>query len=303
MIYLDLDGVLCDLESTVIRLAGHDPDTVAERPFGLGNILPGANKDFWRLLKEAGLAEQFASLPWLPWGRDVLAACRSADPNVVIATSTGPDETGLVGKGKRLWLQREVPGIPYVFISRKGELAGDDAVLIDDQMRNVAEFRETSRPAIPFPRYLDPHPAERIWSWVREVLPVELHAALGGRTLPAGTAACVAALLGQARLDHATEADLQNAVADVLAGAGIPHDRERTLDASCRPDFLVGDHVAVECKIRRRQGAREILRQLERYCRHDQVRALVFVTAMTFPVPDTIAGVPVRTVRVGLAWL
>ena len=41
--------------------------------------------------------------------------------------------------------------------------------------------------------------------------------------------------------------------------------------------------VAVEVKVKSRQNRREILKQLERYAEHDEVKAIVLATAAAWP--------------------
>jgi hypothetical protein len=174
-IYLDLDGVLVDLEAAVLQLAGKDPATVTKRDYTLDNILPEGTS-FWGLLQDAGLREQFANLGWLPYGKRVLEVCESIGP-VTIGTSAGHLSEQGIRRGKADWLAREIPHLPVRYERKKGTLPGDGHVLIDDLERNITAFRNSGRMAIQFPRLFSPNGPEWISEWVEEVLPRELELA------------------------------------------------------------------------------------------------------------------------------
>lgn len=109
-------------------------------------------------------------------------------------------------------------------------------------------------------------------------------------------------LIETARLDlsteKATQADIEALfTARLPAGSFI---REARLSAADIPDFLAGS-IAVEVKIG--GSAAEILRQLERYAKHDRVEALLLVTNVPMRVPSTIGGKPVTVARLGVSWI
>ena len=111
------------------------------------------------------------------------------------------------------------------------------------------------------------------------------------------TAAEIASVLSRNRLAHADEDEMQRAIAEVLAGAGIPFEREARLGRD-RIDFLAGA-VGIECKIKGSRAA--VARQLYGYARFPQVGALVLAT--TRAQHRSLAGVilekPVRVVYLG----
>lgn len=83
-------------------------------------------------------------------------------------------------------------------------------------------------------------------------------------------------LLERAHLKHATEAELQVEIDDLLAEEGLVVQREARLTPTDRIDFLVEGGVGIEVKT---QGARNsVLAQLIRYAQSDQVNELVLVT-------------------------
>lgn len=96
----------------------------------------------------------------------------------------------------------------------------------------------------------------------------------------------VRTLLESKRFSYQDEHELQLGIETTLGGALIPYEREFRLDANDRPDFLVWGCLAIEVKVT--GGPAAILRQLERYARHDIVEGILLVTRrmqhLTLPV-------------------
>lgn len=91
-----------------------------------------------------------------------------------------------------------------------------------------------------------------------------------------------------------TERFCQDAIEAVFTEAGIDFVREAPLGPQDRPDFLVGT-IAVEIKIKG-TGA-NLIRQLGRYARHEEVQEIVLATTLRrilLQAPDSLLGVPIR---------
>lgn len=117
--------------------------------------------------------------------------------------------------------------------------------------------------------------------------------------VPARMEAAARAILGH-RYRYRDEVQLQDQVAQVLAGAGIEALREFRLSERDRVDFLLPtalthlDGIAVEVKIK---GSRaDIIRQLWRYAQHGMVAGILLVTdrALVGSAPMQMLGKPVR---------
>lgn len=109
-------------------------------------------------------------------------------------------------------------------------------------------------------------------------------------------------LIETARLDLSTEKATQADI-EALFTARLPEAafvREARLSAADIPDFLAGS-IAVEVKIG--GSAAEILRQLERYAKHERVSALLLVTNVPMRVPSLMNGKPVTVARLGVSWM
>lgn len=99
-----------------------------------------------------------------------------------------------------------------------------------------------------------------------------------------------------------TERDLQAAIAEVLTRNGIAFEREVSLSARDRPDFMLDPGLALEVKVK--GPVSEVIRQLSRYVESPRVSAVLLVTTRaTHIVPDTIEGKTIITICIGGAFL
>ncbi|WBO23956.1 hypothetical protein [Sphingomonas abietis] len=111
----------------------------------------------------------------------------------------------------------------------------------------------------------------------------------------------IAAVLRRTRMPSGSEASLQIAIGEALGHAGIDHEREKRLGPADRIDFLCAGGVGIEAKVK--YPKRAIYRQLERYAAHDEVTALIIVTATAIGMPAQLNCKPVFYVSIGRASL
>lgn len=100
-------------------------------------------------------------------------------------------------------------------------------------------------------------------------------------------------LLERHRFRFGPERELQAGIEKMLAGAGVPFERERDLGAAGRVDFLV-QGIAVEVKV---AGSADAARaQLTRYAGSELVAGVLLVTScwQVSRQPEELAGKPVR---------
>lgn len=109
------------------------------------------------------------------------------------------------------------------------------------------------------------------------------------------------ALLRVHRFPVSTEQALQVAIGQLLTIARIDFEAEVRLSPGERIDFLTKTGVGIEAKTR--YPRRRIYRQLERYSRHDAIKALILVTGTAIGLPATIREKPVYLVSLGRAAL
>lgn len=101
------------------------------------------------------------------------------------------------------------------------------------------------------------------------------------------------ALMGW-RFDIESEATLQNQIENALKAARIEFVREKVLGPADRVDFLCAEGIALEIKIKGQ--ARQVFRQITRYCEYPEVRTVLLATARSFRMPERVNGKPVHVV-------
>jgi hypothetical protein len=103
--------------------------------------------------------------------------------------------------------------------------------------------------------------------------------------------------LASARFACGDEAELQEAVALVLDGAGLAYQREVRLSPRDRVDFMVDGGIALELKVTTSQ--KSLLAQVLRYAAHSQVTAIVVgsTTHRALGIPTEAHGKPMRVIH------
>lgn len=132
MIYLDMDGVLCDFHGRYTKLFG-DIDKVPKKQ--------------WRTnWKEFIKGKNFETLDLIKGAEELLKFVRTLDTPVEILTSSGgPDNHEEVARQKLVWLRQH--GIKYKANvvpggQKKAEFAAVDRVLVDDTPRVIEAYRK-----------------------------------------------------------------------------------------------------------------------------------------------------------------
>jgi hypothetical protein len=96
--------------------------------------------------------------------------------------------------------------------------------------------------------------------------------------------------LSQFRFYFTSELEIQMAIGQVLATAGIPAQREYRLSEKDRLDFFI-DGLVIEVKIG--GSASEVMRQVARYAQHDNVQGVLLVTTRArHTLPEMFNGKP-----------
>jgi hypothetical protein len=133
----------------------------------------------------------------------------------------------------------------------------------------------------------------RSWEANPWVLVYEFKRAWPVAALPAAE---VAALVGGSRFHHANERELQDGIAEVLAGARVEFKREVWLGAGAVIDFLLPGGIGLEVKVAGTLAA--VTRQLHRYAGNPKVSELLLVTSRPQhdQMPVAMQGKPVRVV-------
>lgn len=106
--------------------------------------------------------------------------------------------------------------------------------------------------------------------------------------------------IGSRRWPLSDEKRLQATMAEEFAEAGIVAEREVHLGDGDIIDFMIGG-VGIEVKIK--GSKREMYRQCERYCSHEQLKSLILATNVATGMPVTINEKPILVAMLSRGWL
>ena len=128
-IYCDMDGVIVDFEGGYEKLTGINIK---------GNHVKG-DADFWQPITDAGV-KFWAGLKWMSDGKELWSYIRKYNPEILSAPSR--EESSKIGK--YVWIKNNIPGVKLILKSapRKQELAEPNAILIDDRIDNIQQWKD-----------------------------------------------------------------------------------------------------------------------------------------------------------------
>jgi hypothetical protein len=106
--------------------------------------------------------------------------------------------------------------------------------------------------------------------------------------------------LRRQRFSLHSEKALQTDIEDYFIKSSIDYQREVRLSQKDIIDFLLGS-VGIEVKLA--GSAKDIYRQVERYCQHPEIEEIVLVTNRIIHLPKTINNKPTHVINLGAAWL
>lgn len=151
MIFLDMDGVLCDFVGAAFKLHGKefDPCMFPRGQYALEPVLGVTTKEFWTRIDEAGQSF-WEDLEPYPWAIDLVNAL---DQFASVVISTSPSRHSSSYAGKRRWLQKHgMHKIPSMFGANKFLMSRPGRVLVDDSERNTEMWDLHGGLAVLFPQ-------------------------------------------------------------------------------------------------------------------------------------------------------
>lgn len=135
ILYLDMDGVLCDLDGRYFELFGERPDDEEHR-----------KKHFWDNWKEFVDGNNFTNLTPHRDAKAILDMVKGLKiPAAILSSSGGGYSHDMVIAQKRMWLANHGITYPAYFVPGgryKAKYADPNAALIDDMERNITLFCE-----------------------------------------------------------------------------------------------------------------------------------------------------------------
>jgi 5'(3')-deoxyribonucleotidase len=153
---IDLDGVLVDFMTGAHNFHGI-PYSYENYPYELGkwDCLPPttsslSTEEFWDRLDE----NFWASLDWMPEGKQILAVVEDFFPKEDICILTTPTLNPSCTAGKIRWIQQNMPEYSrrYIVSPAKEFAASPSTLLIDDADHNIKKFSKAGGRTILIPR-------------------------------------------------------------------------------------------------------------------------------------------------------
>lgn len=152
-VYLDMDEVLKDFQSSTLRCSGVDTDDPAvieilsSCDWGKIEALTGGREAFCRPV-DLGGQDYWRNLPTLPWATDLIAAIKTAPVDLIVVTSPACWYPAAEVKIHQIVAEF---GLDYCVCAAKYKLAAPSKLLVDDATHNVVKFREYGGKAVQWP--------------------------------------------------------------------------------------------------------------------------------------------------------
>jgi 5'(3')-deoxyribonucleotidase len=125
-IFVDLDGTLTNFIKQVSKVMGKP---VKE---DLGN-----DPKVWSAIARAG-TKFWSEMEWLPKSDKLWDELKKFDPTILSSPSRHKSSI----EGKKEWLEKNLPGVPFIIEQEKEKYAAPDAILIDDREKNIKKWEE-----------------------------------------------------------------------------------------------------------------------------------------------------------------
>ncbi len=135
-IYIDMDGVLCDMEHAYVQMFNMTP-------LEARNISKQKYDDNW---DEFIISRAFRNLPWMPGADTLMDFFRSVEGKVnlaILSSSSGLESHAVVQRDKMIWLEDHGVDYPALIVPGrryKAAYAKATTFLIDDHITNCTEF-------------------------------------------------------------------------------------------------------------------------------------------------------------------
>ncbi len=159
LLYMDLDGVICDFLRAAVALWDMTPEGIVASgktlKWHIHEMVGCTQEDAYKRLESEG-SDFWRNVPAYPWAETLWGmANQLGDVKVLSSPMNGPSGGACVA-GKIDWLKKwtgDVNFHRYIITSYKADMAAPGRVLVDDKDSNCDAFRAAGGTAILFPQH------------------------------------------------------------------------------------------------------------------------------------------------------
>ena len=177
VIFIDMDGVMCDFMTPALRLNGLNPEdrciheAVMADYDAIKKMHPQGLDAFYKAIQDAG-EDFWANLEPMPWAEHLIQLCEVYSDRLCFLTAC--EKFYDAPKGKMLWVKKHYPDMPLIFANHKDLIASPDKFLIDDSPFNYFSFLDAGGFAHRFACQYG-LPTEKQWTAELNVIANKLH--------------------------------------------------------------------------------------------------------------------------------
>lgn len=156
-IFLDMDGVIADLEHSVLS-ANNRMDLYGQTmALNLEEQLGKPWREVWKIFIDS--TKSWEDVPVFPWTYELISFVESLGNVTVVTRPLGVDKDfvgcGTCVSGKLLWLSKHYPGVGLhniSFTANKSLLARPGSILLDDDERLLTAYEAEGGRVVVFPQ-------------------------------------------------------------------------------------------------------------------------------------------------------
>lgn len=165
-VFLDMDGVLVDFVSSALFVHQQqvNPDSQVDKPvfdaelclhewpageWDIVNVLGSDADEFWEMIHTWREGAFWSSLSPYPWAKQLVDAAKKLG---AVRLLTSPADHATSYSGKKATADCHFGDVPLHMCGEKYLVSAPGRLLIDDNDKNVEQWREAGGPAILFPQ-------------------------------------------------------------------------------------------------------------------------------------------------------
>ena len=130
-IYCDMDGVLTNWNKEFEKL-GHGTAKYYEKKNG--------KNSYWKLIADKG-EDFWSKMEWMKDGKQLWKFIEQFKPTILTSPTRDVNGHNSCISGKKKWLKRELPSVPYIIEHDKDKYANENAILIDDYTEKINKWK------------------------------------------------------------------------------------------------------------------------------------------------------------------